>query len=99
LDGDPTKLEAPPVFGLEGFLAGRRAKYQGVAVSWSREDDHMLRMGIFWGDTAEEIARILDKDVLTVLDRAIDFGLPVKRLTMLSSPSAEILAEGTAGES
>jgi hypothetical protein len=48
----------------------------------------MLKMGIFWGDTAEEVAAMLSKEVSEVLDRASDFQLPITRLAMLTAPQA-----------
>jgi hypothetical protein len=56
---------------------------------WSRDDDRMLKMGIFWGDTAEEVATMLSKDVSAVLDRAAELGLSIKRIAMLSAPQGQ----------
>jgi len=49
-------------------------------MDWSREDVFALKMGAFWGDTAEEIASFLSKDVADVLSKAGELGVPIKRL-------------------
>jgi hypothetical protein len=49
----------------------------------------MLKMGIFWGDTAEEVAVMLTKDVSAVLDRAAELHLSIKRVAMLTAPQGQ----------
>jgi hypothetical protein len=65
------------------FLGGRLREKGESPMSWSRDDDQMLKMGVFWGDTAEEVAAMLSKEVSDVLDRACEFQLPIKRLASL----------------
>jgi hypothetical protein len=51
-------------------------------MSWSREDDQMLKLGVVWGDKAEEVAAMLSKEIADVLNRASELRLPIKQLAM-----------------
>jgi hypothetical protein len=48
-------------------------------MDWSREDVFTLRMSSFWGDTAEEVAHLLSRDVADVMQKAADLGIRLKR--------------------
>jgi hypothetical protein len=49
-------------------------------MQWSREDVDALKMGVFWGDTVQEIAVYLSRDVAAVIEKAMELRLPLEGL-------------------
>jgi hypothetical protein len=67
-----------------------------VKPDWSREDISTIRLGSFWGDTAEEIAYLLSRDVDAVLQKAAELAITLKRLDLRNDRQARTFAKDDA---
>ena len=67
-----------------------------VSADWPQEDISTIKLGSFWGDTAEEIAYLLSRELDEVLQKAAELGIALKRSELPTDAQARTLAKDDA---